>query len=187
MSRPRCPACLHPPSTCLCDLVRPVHSRIELLILQHPLEELQAKNTARLLHLCLAPRSELLVGEQFGPGLLDPARLSAAALLYPGEGGGPWPRGWQPSRLVLLDGTWRKSRKMLALNPALQALPRFSWAGPAVSRYSVRRAQRPDQLSTLEAAALALQELDPGIQGLDDLWRAFDSLVSRLAERRHRG
>lgn len=186
MARPRCPRCLHPLSTCLCDLLRPVQAATELLILQHPLEVLQAKNTARLLHLCLAPRSELLTGEQFAPEILA-SRLAGAALLYPGEGGAPWPAGWRPQRLVVLDGTWRKSRKMLALNPALQALPRLSWPEAPVSRYAVRRAERAGQLSTLEAAALALQQLDPAASGLDGLWQAFDALMNRLADHRNRG
>ena len=29
-------------------------------------------------------------------------------------------------RLIVLDGTWRKSRKMLYRNPLLQQLPRLS-------------------------------------------------------------
>lgn len=179
MSRPRCPRCLHPLSTCLCELVRPVENRTGLLILQHPLEEHQAKNTARLLHLCLA-RSELRVGERFD----EAVALEDAVLLYPGEGGVPWP-DQPPRRLVVLDGTWRKSRKMLALNPALRALPRLSWAEPPASRYAVRKAQKPEQLSTLEAAALALQQLD----GIDygPLWTAFEGLMARLARHRNRG
>ena len=32
-------------------------------------------------------------------------------------------------RLIVLDGTWRKSRKMLYLNPSLQLLPRLSLQG----------------------------------------------------------
>ena len=80
-----CPRCLRPCSHCFCPLVQPVACGVELLILQHPLEHGHAKNTARLLHLCL-PGSRLEVGECFAPAQL--AQWLAAAdkrsvLLYP--------------------------------------------------------------------------------------------------------
>ncbi|HRL39687.1 MAG TPA: DTW domain-containing protein, partial [Comamonas denitrificans] len=80
-----CPRCLRPCSHCFCPLVQPVACGVELLILQHPLEHGHAKNTARLLHLCL-PGSRLEVGECFDPAQL--AQWLAAAdkrsvLLYP--------------------------------------------------------------------------------------------------------
>jgi DTW domain-containing protein len=180
--RPTCPRCLRPSPSCFCDLVRPVDNATELLLLQHPLEEHQAKGTARLLHLSLA-RSRLLVGEVFEPGLLA-SLLEGAVLLYPEEPGRPGPPlpAAAPRRLVVLDGTWRKSRKMLALNPLLQALPRLSWAAPPVSRYAVRKAQQAHQLSTLEAAALALAQLDRrGEAPYAPLWQGFESLIERLA------
>ncbi|HEX2010443.1 MAG TPA: tRNA-uridine aminocarboxypropyltransferase [Roseateles sp.] len=183
MARPTCPRCLLPLSTCLCALVRPVANATELLILQHPLEQGQAKNTARLLHLCLA-RSRLLVGERFEPAALAPL-LEDTVLLYPGESAAPMPA--RPRRLVVLDGTWRKSRKLLALNPQLQALPRLGWQAPPPSRYRVRKAQQAHQLSTLEAAALALEELDGRSEPYEPLWLAFEGLMSALSRRANRG
>jgi DTW domain-containing protein YfiP len=185
--RPICPCCLRPSPTCFCDLVRPVDNATELLILQHPLEEQQAKGTARLLHLSLA-RSRLLVGELFEPALLAPL-LEGAVLLYPADAARPGPPlPAVPRRLVVLDGTWRKSRKMLALNPLLQALPRLSWAAPPVSRYAVRKAQQAHQLSTLEAAALALEQLDArGAPPYAPLWQGFEALVARLARQANQG
>ena len=72
---------------------------------------------------------------------------------------------------MVLDATWRKSRKMLYLNPGLQALPRLALQGdlPA-SRYgALRKAHAPGQLSTLEAAACALQRLAPAGPSLQPL------------------
>jgi len=186
MPRPVCPRCLRPRLTCICDLVLPLANRIELLILQHPLEEQQAKGTARLLHLCLA-RSTLRVGERFDPAELAPL-LDGAVLLYPQEPADPGPPlPAAPQRLIVLDGTWRKSRKMLALNPLLQGLPRLSWAAPPPSRYAVRRAQRPQQLSTLEAAALALGQLEGRPEAFAALQQVFDGLMARLTGPASRG
>lgn len=199
-TRARCAQCLRPERTCLCSLVQPVPHAVQLLVLQHPEEELQAKGTGRLLHLCL-PASRLAVGEAFEPAQLQ-VLLHApwqagdaprqAVLLYPETPHGdqlglarqaPWP---QPApcpedlRLVVLDATWRKSRKMLYLNPGLQALPRLALQGdlPA-SRYgALRKAHAPGQLSTLEAAACALQRLAPAGPSLQPLRDAFEGLLS---------
>ena len=163
--RLNCPRCLRPCSHCFCPLVQPVACGVELLILQHPLEHGHAKNTARLLHLCL-PGSRLEVGECFAPAQL--AQWLAAAdkrsvLLYPPSAPDPQlplhappalPALWvqaaqlQQLRLVVLDGTWRKSRKMLYLNPLLQALPRLPLVDLPASQYRIRKAQQAHQLSS---------------------------------------
>ena len=134
--RSRCPRCLRPDATCLCPAVRSVASQVQVLILMHPQEEHQAKGTARLLHLCL-PASRLAVGETFAAQELarllqepwcdaDARAPRHALLLYPPTPPDaqrpmptppPMPADWLSAperlRLVLLDGTWRKSRKML--------------------------------------------------------------------------
>jgi DTW domain-containing protein YfiP len=157
-----------------------------LLILQHHLELRQAKGTGRLLHLCV-PGSALLAGEQF-----DSAELAAAlaadgrqpVLLYPADAEAPCcdPAALAPAqvRLVVLDGTWRKSRKLLHCNPGLRALPRVALADVPPSAYRIRKAHAPHQLSTIEAAALALGAVDPACDTAP-LFAAFDALVAMQA------
>ena len=184
-----CAACRRPQAVCICHWVTPVAHPIEVLILQHPLEQHHAKNSARLLHLSLT-HSRLIVGESFdepalhqalqvpkytvllypraAPALdlapaLDPMRLADVAHL----------------RLVVLDGTWRKSRKMLHLSPLLQGLPRLSLEDVPVSRYVIRKAHKPGQLSTLEATCAALAQLGPSPEELLPLLAAFDGFVAQ--------
>jgi DTW domain-containing protein YfiP len=122
----------------------------------------------------------VIVGETFGPDALaapwsDADRLAPrrAVLLYPPsppdpqhpmQAPPPLPAHWlgEPDRLrlVLLDGTWRKSRRMLWSNPLLQALPRMALHAPPLSRYAIRKAHAPHQRSTLEAAQQALLQLE---------------------------
>lgn len=203
--RTTCSTCLRPQPACICGWARPIANSVEVLILQHPLEVHSAKGSARLLHLSLR-HSQLLVGEVFDAAQLH-ALLHAhwegkredgvprhVVLLYPEtpEGGcgemlhpvAPDAQALQtPShmRLVILDGTWRKSRKMLYLNPLLQSLPRLALADAPPSQYRIRKAHRPDQLSTLEAACHALAQLE----GRDDKYRplldAFDGFVAQQA------
>ncbi|MDZ7890522.1 MAG: tRNA-uridine aminocarboxypropyltransferase [Rhodoferax sp.] len=190
MSRPTCPHCLRPQATCLCHLVVPTASACELLILQHPLEVRHAKNSARLLHLSV-PGSRIVVGEAFDevalqallPGprttvlLYPPTQYeghAAADLLEPKQLQHP-----ETLRLVVLDATWRKSRKMLHLNPGLQRLPRLALSDVPAGRYSIRKAHAPGQLSTLEATCAALAQLERNAERWQPLLAAFDDFVAR--------
>ena len=166
-----------------------MHSRVEVLILMHPDEVRHAKNTGRLLHLCL-PNSRVLVGTQFDDDTLHEALFGAwdggirpqhSLLLYPGSDSPELPPSPQQTsiRLVLIDSTWRKSRQMVAAHPLLQDLPRLSLQDPPASRYAIRKAHEPHQLSTLEAAQLALQTLAPHDDAqLDGLSQAMDAFVA---------
>jgi DTW domain-containing protein YfiP len=85
-------------------------------------------------------------------------------------------------QLLVIDATWRKSRKMLALNPLLAALPRLALPPQALNRYAaLRKAQRPGQLSTLEATALALGLLETMPERYSPLLAAFESFVAAQA------
>lgn len=184
--RATCAACLRAQAACICRWVRPVGSAVELLILQHPLEVANAKNSARLLHLSVAG-SVLEVGERFEPARLQ-ALLHAGGrtpvLLYPATPDAPAPAPLPPPgrlRLVVLDATWRKSRKMLYLNPILEQLPRLALRGMPPSHYRIRKAHAPDQLSTLEATAHALGQLEGEGQGYAPLFEAFRGFVEQQA------
>ncbi|WP_341937073.1 tRNA-uridine aminocarboxypropyltransferase [Marinimicrobium sp. C2-29] len=184
MSRALCPRCERPLRTCLCQWIRPCANQMPVLILQHPDETREAKNSATLLQLSLT-HCERQVGEHWPPETLEEI-LGAPEdnlLLYPDT----WAAGTQTSptltpeaidtasrRLVVIDATWRKSRKMLHLNPALQTLPRLALADTPPSRYRIRRAQKPGQLSTLEASCYALARLEREPIDYEPLLEAFD-------------
>jgi DTW domain-containing protein YfiP len=206
--RARCPQCRRALRTCVCALARAVPHEVQVLILMHPMEVHEAKGTGHLLHLCL-PRSRLLVGECLDAAVLQQALYGDwgeaagtgprhSVLLYPETAqqdaalglaaAAPLPMPCEPSRLrlVVLDGTWRKSRKMLYANPALQALPRLALHDTPAGRYAIRKARLPGQLSTFEAVTLALAQLqgwdeqEPGRAQLDSVFSAF---VARLTQR----
>ena len=177
--RPSCPTCLRAQTGCICHLITPVHSDVEVLILQHPLEVTETKGTARLLHLSL-PNSSMLVAEVYGDEFEDKLLLSTknSILLYPTTPedhslGITPPPELQPAilsnlkdiRLVIIDGTWRKSRKILCKNPYLQTLPRLKLQDLPAGQYNIRKARKAHQLSTLEAACAALAQLEHQTNG----------------------
>lgn len=198
IKRLACSRCLRPQRTCVCRWITPVAHAVDVLILQHPLEERHAKGSARLLHLSL-PNSRLLVGEvfdaqeletllhaPFGPGV----QCRQTVLLYPDTPGGADMA--QPAtpvdvaqvvqqgvRLVILDGTWRKTRKMLYANPLLQSLPRLALRDAPASQYLIRKAQGAHHLSTLEAACYALMQLEGGGAKYAPLLDAFNGFVQQ--------
>ncbi|WP_373988094.1 tRNA-uridine aminocarboxypropyltransferase [Duganella sp. BuS-21] len=190
--RAMCVACLRPRQTCICRWVTALPSQVEVLILQHPMEVGNAKGSARLLHLSLS-NSRLEVGEQFDQAQLLAwlSRQRRSVLLYPETEDAalglaapqPFDPAWldQPLRLVVLDGTWRKSRKMLYLNPPLQTLPRLPLRDTPPSHYLIRKAHLPDQLSTLEATVYALAQLENDINKFNPLIEAFDGFVAQQA------
>jgi DTW domain-containing protein YfiP len=164
-----------------------VAHQADVLIPQHPMEADHAKNTARLLHLSL-PRSRMLTGEVFDePDLraADPAQ-QYTVLLYPETLREPAPpldmeRLTDPARvrIVVLDASWRKSRKMLHLNPLLGQLPRLALEDMPPSRYVIRKAHTPAQLSTLEATCAALAQLEGDAGKYQPLREAFDGFVAQ--------
>ena len=179
MSRPQCPRCLRPQSHCLCPLIPSLDSRTRVLLLQHPSEVNHALNTARLAALGLA-NAELIVGEIFEdlPALLNRPGYQAR-LLFPADDAQPlqaYRESDQPLMLVVPDGTWRKARKLLHLNPLLAALPRVTLAEGAVSRYRLRKAPGPGALSTVEAIVQALQVLEAPTS-FEPLLKPFEALI----------
>lgn len=178
--RPRCPQCLRALSGCICHLAVPLSTKTSVTIIQHPSEEQRWKGTGRLLHLCL-PHSELVVTEQISKSLLKPNKQ--AVLLYPAYADEPQidvgKLDAQAIQLIILDGTWRKSRKLLAINPSLAKLPRLRLPQPLPpSRYSIRKAEKSSQLATIEAAGLALSLLEPDL--LDKRRNQEDSAADHL-------
>ena len=179
MSRPQCSRCLRPVTHCLCALIPNLDSRTRVLLLQHPSEVNHALNTARLAALGLN-NAQLVVGEVFEdlPTLLNVPGYQAR-LLFPADDARAlqaYARDDQPLLLVVPDGTWRKARKLLHLNPLLAALPRVTLAEGAVSRYRLRKAPGPGALSTVEAIVQALQVLEAPAS-FDLLLNPFEALI----------
>ena len=167
MKRQYCSGCNYPLSVCVCPAVRAVHSQVKLIILQHPSEANHAKNTARLINLCL-PETLVYCGETEQ----DFAELKAMtlkqpqdfALFYPNDQSAKFEARLQNSQplpfkqLIFIDATWRKAYKMWKLNPWLANIQSFQFESPQQGKYLVRKAPDPQSLSTLEAVAYALEQ-----------------------------
>ena len=184
--REECYRCMRPALMCLCADIPEVHTRTDLVILQHPRERFHPFGTARLVDLAL-PRARIVVahggltGDLHRPisvpadaAILYPhARASDLADLLPAE---------RPSTLVALDGTWAHSRRLYKQNPWLAELRHVRIHPSEPGRYRIRREPRDDYLSTVESIVAALRLLEPETEGLDGLLRAFDRMIDRQIE-----
>jgi DTW domain-containing protein YfiP len=83
--------------------------------------------------------------------------------------------------LVVPDGTWRKARKLLHVNPLLAALPRVVLPEGLQSNYRVRKAPMSGALSTVEAIVAALNSIEAPSR-FDALLKPFEVLIDGQIE-----
>ena len=195
--RATCARCLRPGAFCWCPHLVSLATRTRVVLLQHPRERDVAIGTARMASLCL-PNSELHVGVDWSSSaalaraVSDPAR--PAALLYPGDDAidivAHPPRG--PVTLVVVDGTWSLTRKLVARNPVLANLPRYAFNPPAPSEYRIRREPAETFVSTLEALVHVLGALEGDPERFRAMLTPFRAMIDaqiacESAEHNHRG
>lgn len=199
-----CATCQRPERVCLCQWIESVKNRVEVGILQHPTEVMQIKGTAKIAELSLQ-NCHVWVGEDF----TDEAALHCwlesgeVLLLYPEVEA--LKKSNQDSskksnelnyyvervraeysaesiKLLILDGTWRKTYKMMMQNPFLHSLKRLQLNPQTPSLYQIRKQKDSGALSTIEAIYLALSQLEPSEKPSDKfapLLVAFQKMVAQ--------
>ena len=204
---PECPHCHKPWPLCVCEEVRPIDSRIDLLILQHPQEQDRALGTARLTAMHFE-RAAVKVGlswpslsKALGRTVADPSRW---AVLYLGSAKagdlgtteevvainrkGEMEQSQRAilSRIegvVLLDGTWSQAKALWWRNPWMLKCQRLILGPSQPSRYGkLRREPRRDGLSTIEAAALVVSRLERRPDIADALNASFTRMLKKYRE-----
>jgi DTW domain-containing protein YfiP len=157
-----------------------------VVLLQHPREARLAICSAWLTRIALV-NAELHCGVRFAahPRVQELVSSPGTALLYPGPGSQPIAARTEapPGFLIVIDGTWTQSEKMLEANPALAALPRLALEIDQGSGYSdLRREPAPHCLSTIEAVAHALAALERDEARFAPMRAAFRTMVERQLE-----
>jgi DTW domain-containing protein YfiP len=177
----RCYRCCKPALLCICARVEAIANRTRITILQHPRERLHPLGTARIASLALS-NSELLIPRDVANRSLavPPITAPGTGLLFPSveatplEGLDP---AAMPSGLIVLDGTWSQARKLYQGNPWLESLPHYALTPSSPTRYRIRRAPRPNYISTVEAIVSALRLIEPETQRLNHPLAVFDTMI----------
>ncbi|BCE00031.1 tRNA-uridine aminocarboxypropyltransferase [Marinicellulosiphila megalodicopiae] len=169
-----CSGCAMLSTHCLCDSISALPSRTQLLVLQHPQEAKHHKNTVKLLTLNI-PNTQIIVGEQFDPNdFVQLQGLSRANtfLLYPSDQSIELEsvaalqeqqayKVAEPLTLIVIDSSWKKSKKMYLINQWLHSFQSFHLKlDQSPSIYQIRKKREAHFRSTLEASVIALNILE---------------------------
>jgi len=159
--RPSCRHCGRPLSVCLCDAVTVKKAPLQLIIWQEPTEAKHPLSTAPLLAKSIEGARFFCAEHCCYEDIFSALPLHDVALLYPFD---KEPAVTEKNKknikaLLILDGTWRKVRKLILQNPWLQDVPNIALNPTENSRYYIRTSQRTDGVSTIEAGAEVLNWL----------------------------
>ena len=209
-SEPVDPRCLKPLALCVCDEVRPIANRVELLVLQHPQEQDKLLGTARL-------AIQQFGNATFRVGLSWPSLAKAlgrpadpkrwATLFLGGTHGTDFPPGRdiavfdrkgkavedQDRQLagidgvILLDGSWSQAKTLWWRNAWLLKGKRIALRPGRPSLYGrLRREPRREGLSTIEAAGMILARLEKRPEAEAETGRIFSRMLERYGEAANR-
>ena len=183
MPRPTCSRCNSPISRCFCYGLQEEHSGTDIIILQHPSETRHPLNTARILELGIS-NCRVFVGEGFNDNLCLQKSLKNKSpyLLFPTESAitsETVSQQHRPEVIILLDGTWRKARKIYYTNSWLQNLPCVTLTNPPTPNYRIRKSPGETSLSTVEATVTFLREIHQNNHIHQHLLDTFDRMIQR--------
>lgn len=149
--RQYCSHCQYPIITCVCSAIRRVESPLSISIIQHPREVTHAKNTARLVTLCLSD-VDLVVSDNDDQmaSLRSRCETLSTALLYPGGDSHSWEQTTASehpfTHLIVLDGSWRQAFGLWQQHSWLQALPAYHFSSAPPSGYAIRHTEDTSHL-----------------------------------------
>ena len=184
--KPLCPACRLYPEICICASTPRLNNFNKISLLIHVKEYCRLTNTGHLLELCLQNFTLEFYGKPKQP--CNPLNLISSLhqnyILHPAASLTlqDISHSGQPVNLIIPDGTWRQSSRMLRSDLKLTNLPRVRLSGCFESAYLLRKERTAGHLSTFEAAALALSELAEQ-QITSEMLTFFNHFVHKLRQR----
>lgn len=163
----RCSVCGVGESFCICSIQPTVKLPFQLTILSNPEEFIKPTNTAKLLKNSYSETDiiewkrkepplnliESLKDQKIHPYVLYPANN---ALTFDEIDFSNFKKG-SKIRIILLDGTWKQSRKMYNHSDYLQNLPALKLVTETKSQYQLRNQRGLGRLSTIESVIETLK------------------------------
>lgn len=162
MSRQICKHCGFIISDCICDSISAVENQTQIIVLQHKSEANHSKNTIRIAEL-IYNNITVVVGEKDSDfSVLTNLPNKTTAVLYPSEHAINIdnPNQLNLTHIIVLDGTWKKANKLLFSLDVLSKFIPVSFSSLPENKYHLRKANRKNSLSSLEAIAFALQNIE---------------------------
>ena len=155
----RCTRCWLRRDFCICSTIVPKSTRVELVLLRHWREAPKPSNTGRIARLALPKLKLIEYGAPNSTFHRTDLKVGGAHLLMPD----PDPENNTTSepieRLIIPDGTWGQSRRMCT-RLGLNDLPKIHLPLPRADTVRLRKPPGPWAMSTLEALALAIHQIE---------------------------
>ncbi|MDH5257588.1 MAG: DTW domain-containing protein [Gammaproteobacteria bacterium] len=188
MKRQQCLQCNRPQSVCICHCLKTVDNQWPVWILQHPAELKHAIGTAKIATLSLKniltiDSEQAIINKNIKTEIIS----RVPTLVYPGADAMTLTQLQQLSQeehgpLLFLDGSWRKTRKMLYDFPELEKLPRVAIQPDTHSRYRIRKEPNETAISTLEAIVYVLSQLENDKAKYQPLLDTMDWMINKQIE-----
>ena len=148
---------------CLCDVVPRIELRTRICLVIHHSELTRSSNTGLLAIRALVNSEMRIRGE--GRETLDLTNLLGGQyrtlVFYPSHDAVELDKELvmlerTPIQLIVPDGTWRQTKKLLSRHQELKHVPRVKISAPNNSIFQLRAQTRPEGMATLQAIASGL-------------------------------
>ncbi|GBL06166.1 tRNA-uridine aminocarboxypropyltransferase [Glaciecola sp. KUL10] len=187
-----CANCHYPTVTCICHAVVKVEAPVPLYLLQDKWESRHAKNTGKLVGMCIT-NANIINADEDTKALCELKNLclstnSNVTLVFPDDKALPIKTLKRThvsaiTHLIFIDTTWKKATRLLALHPWIGSLESIKLENVALSRYEIRKSKHDKGISTIEAVEETLiqlygfrqQGLDRCFDALKKHWRAYQT------------
>lgn len=151
---------------CVCELVPSIESRVRWVFVLHDLERYKTTNTGWLAWRSIAGAQLCWYRSRVEP-TIPPIELPDDRdpwLLFPGRGEPATPEqamaGDRPLTIVVPDGTWSQTRKIVRTRPELADLPTLALPAGAQARWSLREETLASGMSTVDAVCWLMAALE---------------------------
>jgi len=182
MKRQLCQQCGRPIAVCFCHCITLIKNDWPIWLFQHHKEKKHAIGTGKIVEMslrninCFDTKTIVKNSSQ-----LEDIETTKPILVYPGDQSIDISTliRQKPQPLLFLDGSWRKTRKMIYEHPILNELTRLSINPVSRSRYKIRKEPNDSAISTLEAIVFVLSELEGNTNKYQPMLDAMDWMINQ--------
>lgn len=164
----RCPNCRVNNFFCVCSSLFTAEVQTKISLIVHVSELKLTSNTAQFVQKLLPHQADIFirgrVNDTFDPdAILD--RPGRSLFLFPDENSLELNDDFKanypgPYHLIIPDGNWNQAKKVKKREPKFDSIPTVKIPQGMMAEYKLRKAPRPDWVSTFEAVAYALGALE---------------------------
>lgn len=183
----RCLQCRLPEQVCFCATVPRLQLKTRVHFFVHRRELSLASSTVNLARLILSNCEVTVHGDPEIDSMAVPVPIPPAYVLFPAEDAVALEPSSEPITLVVPDGNWRQTKKMVRRIPALASLPRVLIPESQFASVGPRLRERPREgwANTIEAVAAAVGILESRSYQLE-IEAAYREFALRLRPERYR-